>query len=829
MTTKSLDDILDSMTLEEQVSLLSGADFWTTPSVDRVGVPALKVTDGPNGARGAGPLIGGVKAACFPAGIAIGSSWNPELAHELGQALAEEAKAKGADVLLAPTININRSGLNGRNFECYSEDPYLTARLAVGYIGGVQSEGIGATAKHFIGNESEIQRTTMSSNISDRALREIYFPPFEAAVKEAGVAAVMSSYNRLNGTYTSEYRELLTDVLRDEWGFDGIVMSDWYGSCTTVETMEAGMDLEMPGPDRDRGDKLVKAVEEGLVSRDAVRTAAKRMLRLIERLKGLDAPALPEESAVDSPAHRALIRRAGAEGTVLLKNDGILPLDMTGKSIAAIGPNVDIAQIMGGGSAQLNPHYSISPEDGLKAILSSGNQLRVVPACTNYRLMPLIMGPAKVDIFGKPDLSGPVISQEDDHLKSEMTWEGDVAEGVGDHEFSLRVSIDYVAKASGEHTFGLVTTGPSRMRIDGQPLIDMWNDWQPGDNFFESGNIERRASIFLEQGQSVKIEVDYRFETSSAINIKGVRVGVDIPLGDQEIEEAVATAAASDVAIVYIGRNGEWDTEGNDLPDMKLPGRQDELVERVAAVNSNTVVVLQTGGPVMMPWLDKVSAVLQSWYPGQEAGNAITDVLTGQAEPSGRLAQTFPMQLDDMPVMTGDPVTYPGQNGNVEYREDIMVGYRHFDNRRIEPLFPFGFGLSYTRFDWSQVSLSQPELDASGTLKVSVPVRNIGERPGYEVIQIYMAPAASDVLRAPKELKGFAKLFLQPGESANAEVTLDIASFARFDESRNAWVTDAGDYRIIAAASAADIRSEATVKIAKPWVKTVSARISKGG
>ena len=826
MSTKSLDDILDSMTLEEQVSLLSGADFWTTPSVDRLGIPAIKVTDGPNGARGDGPLIGGIKAACFPAGIAIGASWNPELAHEIGQALAEEAKAKGANVLLAPTINIERSGLNGRNFECYSEDPFLTARLAVGYINGVQSQGVGATAKHFVGNESEIQRTTMSSNISDRALREIYFPPFEAAVKEAGVMAVMSSYNRLNGTYTSEYRQLLTDVLKEEWGFDGIVMSDWYGSCTTVETMEGGLDLEMPGPDRDRGDKLVKAVEDGLVSRETVRAAAKRMLRLIERVRGFDAPDIPEERAVDTPSHRALIRRAGAEGTVLLKNDGILPLDMEGLSIAAIGPNADIAQIMGGGSAQLNPHYSVSPQEGLQAILSSDNQLRVASACTNYRLMPLIMGPAKVEIFAKPDFAGPVVRVEDDHLKSEMTWEGDVADGVADHDFSMRVLIDYEAKASGEHVFGLVTTGPSRLRIDGELIIDMWENWQPGDNFFESGNDESRAAIALEKGQNIKIEVDYRFETSSAINIKGVRVGVDIPLGDQAIEEAVAMAETSDVAILYVGRSGEWDTEGNDLPNMNLPGRQDELVERIAAVNSKTIVVLQTGGPVMMPWLDKVSAVLQSWYPGQEAGNAITDVLTGRAEPGGRLAQTFPMQLEDMPVMTGDPATYPGKDGHVDYREDIMVGYRHFDNGQINPLFPFGFGLSYTKFKWGALSLNQAELDESKTIEVRVPVTNVGERAGYEVVQVYMAAPKSDVVRAPKELKGFAKLFIKPGETVEAEIALDIKSFACFDEQSNAWITDVGEYRIIAAASALDTRSEATVTVSRSWSKAVSGRIS---
>lgn len=344
-----IDDILDKMTLEEQVSLLSGADFWTTVAIERLGVPKIKVTDGPNGARGGGSLVGGVKSACFPVAIALGATWDPALIERAAVALGGQAKSKGASVLLAPTVNIHRSGLNGRNFECYSEDPALTAACAVAYINGVQSQGVAATIKHFVANESEIERQTMSSDVDERTLREIYLPPFEEAVKKASVKAVMSSYNRLNGTYTSENPWLLTKVLREEWGFDGIVMSDWFGSHSTAETINAGLDLEMPGPARDRGEKLVAAVREGKVKAETVRASARRILLLLERVGAFEeAPDLTEH-ALDLPEDRALIRQLGAEGAVLLKNDGVLPLAKSSfDQIAVIGPNAASARVMGG-------------------------------------------------------------------------------------------------------------------------------------------------------------------------------------------------------------------------------------------------------------------------------------------------------------------------------------------------------------------------------------------------------------------------------------------------------------------------------------------------
>jgi len=822
MAKRDIEALLDAMTLEEQVSLLAGADFWTTVPIPRLGIPAIKVSDGPNGARGGGSLVGGVKAASFPVGIALGASWNPALVEEIGGALAEEARSKGASVLLAPTVNIQRSAVNGRNFECYSEDPCVTATLAAAYVTGLQKGGVGATVKHFVGNESEIQRTTMSSDIDDRALREIYLPPFEAAVKTAGAFAVMSSYNRLNGTFTSEHKALLTDLLKEEWGFPGIVMSDWFGSHSTTPTIEAGLDLEMPGPTRDRGDKLAAAVRMGEVKAEKVRDAARRVLTLIERAGGFEAPDIPAEQAIDKPAHRALIRRAGAEAIVLLKNDGILPLELTGRTIAVLGPNAEAAQIMGGGSAQLNPHYAVSPADGLRA-LTSENQLRSAAGVTANRLMPLIPGPFEVDVYGRPDLTGPVVAHQS-HPLGEVMWFNAVAPGVADADFSLRATTRFTPSETAEHVFGLVSIGPSRLIVDGRMVVDLRNDWAPGDNYFECGNREARGTIALEAGRPVDIVVEYRFVQAIALNLKAIRVGVAVPLGDRAFAEAVELACASDIAIVHAGRSGEWDTEGNDLPGIELPGRQDELIAAVAAANANTVVVLQTGGPVAMPWLDNVRAVIEAWYPGQEAGNAIADVLTGAAEPGGRLAQTFPRRIGDTPVETGDSLTYPGRDGHVAYREGVFVGYRHYEKAGIEPLFPFGHGLSYTTFDWGAPTVDRPAFDGDGVITVRVRVTNGGARPGSDVVQLYVAPPASRIDRPAKELRAFSKLHLAPGESAEATMTLSARAFCHFDAARNAFVAEQGRYRLIAAASSALPRGSIDIDLTRQVVEAVRAR-----
>jgi len=813
-----IDALLDSLTLEEQVSLLAGADFWTTVPIERLGIPAIKVSDGPNGARGGGGLVGGLTAAAFPVGIALGSSFDPALVRRVAGAIAEEALTKGARVLLAPTINIQRSAANGRNFECHSEDPHLAAEMAAAYVEGVQEKGVAATAKHFAGNESEYQRMTISSEIGERALREIYLPPFEAVVKRARSFAIMSAYNKLNGTFASENRRLLAQILREEWGFDGLVMSDWFGSHSTVETIEAGLDLEMPGPTRDRGEKLVAAVREGRVGADHVRVAARNVLNLIERVGAFDNPGIPAEQSVDRPEHRALIREAAAEGMVLLGNDGTLPLSPdAGLTLAVIGPNATTARVMGGGSAQLNPHHVSQPVEALTAVFGR-NAVRVEEGCTGSRLRTLLTGAMEVSYFAGRDFSGT--PRKVSVNAAEFFWVEPPAPDIDPLAMSARLTAEFTPQHSGDHELGLVSAGRSRLFLDGEQVVDAWLDWKAGENYFGAACDEAIATVQLEAGRRYEVMVEFA-AVEQALAFSALRVGVSRVLGDDAIARAVELARTSDVALVYAGRSGEWDSEGLDLPGIALPGRQDELIERVAAANPKTVVVLQTGGPVAMPWLEKVSAVLQAWYPGQECGDAITDVLTGRREPGGRLPQTFPRRVEDTPVAVGDPRVYPGVDGAVEYREGVFVGYRHYDAKGIAPLFPFGHGLSYTSFAWSNLRLDRTRLAPGAELGLSLDVANTGSRPGSEVVQIYVRDVAANVPRPEKELRAFAKLRLQPGETRTVRLSLGPRALAFFDVSRNAWVAEAGAFEVLAGASAGDIRLAASFKLDADWSEPV--------
>ncbi len=800
--TNRIETLVDQMTLEEQVSLLSGEDFWSLPMIQRLGVGKLRLTDGPNGARGGGSLIGGVKSAAFPVGIALGATWNAELAREVGAALAEEVKSKGAHVSLAPTVNLHRSVSNGRNFECYSEDPILTATLGTQYIMGLQSHGISATIKHFVGNESEIERTTISSEIDERALRELYLVPFEWAVKKAQTWGIMSSYNKLNGTFTSENEWLLTQVLRREWNYTGIVMSDWFGSHSTAATVNAGLDLEMPGPSRDRGAKLVAAVEAGEVSRDMVRTRALNILRLMSRVNALDDLLTRAERADDQPRHRTLIRRAGAEGTVLLKNEGVLPLTGHGR-IAVIGPNAKTAQIMGGGSAQLNPHYRVTPWDGLKWMLGT-ERLSYAEGVTNNRFRALLKGKFTVDYFASTDLSGPV-AHTDAQSEAQAFWIGRIADGTVDPlNFSARLTGSFTPEKSGLHEVGIYSAGFGRVFVDGVLVADAWSNWQKGHTFFEEGCDEVVGSIALEAGRAYEVVIEFATKAFATLGLAAFAAGIALPLGDDAIAEAVELARGAETALLFVGRNGEWDTEGSDLVDMKLPGRQDELIAAVAAVNPRTIVILQTGGPVEMPWLDQVAAVLEAWYPGQEAGNAIADVLTGRSEPGGRLPQTFPARLADNPTQSQDREVYPGLNGKVRYEEGVFIGYRHYDRHGITPLFPFGFGLSYTSFALSDLAVDASRFESDGVVEVAVTLTNTGARKGSDVVQIYVSDPEASVPRPKQELKGFAKVALNPGESRRVTLSLDDRCFAFFGEVAKHWVVEPGSFVIRAARHAAD-------------------------
>lgn len=821
-----IDALLHAMTREEKALLLAGASMWTTHAIERLAIPSIKVSDGPNGARGGDGFVGGhITSACFPVGIALASTWNPDLIEQIGQALGEETQSKGAQMLLAPTVNMHRSPLSGRNFECYSEDPYLTTRIAVAYITGVQSKNVGATVKHFVCNDSEFERNSISSDVGERAMREIYLPPFQAAVQEAKTWGVMASYNRVNGIFASENATTLRTILKDEWGFEGIVMSDWFGTRSTAPSINNGLDLEMPGPAIWRiQQQVVLLMEEGVVRAEAVDEAVRRLLRLYTRVGAFEHSEQQPEQSINNPAHRILIRSTAAESIVLLKNEeDILPLNLdTLNTIAIIGPNAKTAQIMGGGSAQVNAHYAITPYDGIAAQVGDKVQLSYEIGCTNHKMLPRLDTTLlsqndvqeqsfTITYYSSFDLSGGSAYQNATNT-AEQIWMGTVAPDVQKENFSARLTGKLTPSESGMHSFGLSSAGLTRLFIDEQLVLDNWTQQTPGDTYFGMGSTEVVASVEMVAGRTYNLRVEYSSEDAPSVN--GFRVGYLPPIATDSIERAAALAAKADVALLFVGLNGDWESEGHDRPDIDLVGQQVELIERIAATNPRTIVVLQTGSPITMPWLDKVAGVIEAWYPGQECGNSIADVLFGTVNPSGKLPQTFPQRLEDNPAY----INYPGENGHVNYGEGIFIGYRYYEKKQVAPLFPFGFGLSYTSFAYDNLHLSADTITPDEGLIVSIDITNIGKRAGQEVVQVYVHDVAASVMRPIKELKGFTKVALSPGETKTAILTLDRTAFAYWDDGQHGWVAEAGEFEITVGSSSQDIRAKATLQVTKTVV-----------
>jgi len=717
-------------------------------------------------------------------------------------------------VLLAPTLNIHRSPLAGRNFECFSEDPYLSARMAVAYIRGVQSRGIGATVKHYVCNDSEFQRRSISSEVGERALREIYLAPFKAAVQEAGTWALMAAYNKVNGTFASENPYTLRTILREEWGFDGVVMSDWFGTKSTVPAANGGLDLEMPGPSRWRDEELLQAVEQGEVDEATIDEHIRRLLRLFVKVGVFEQRDEVPEKSIDRPEHRILAREAAAEGIVLLKNEGnILPLRReTLKSLAIIGPNAKTARIMGGGSAAVVPHYAVTPLEGIVVRAGANVTIGYELGCTNHKLLPLLdvnlLSPGNeetahgltVEYFNNSDLSGES-AWTTLNRSTELFWLGELPAAVYTRRFSVRCSARFTPEEPGPYTFGLVSAGYSRLYIDGQEVIDNWTQQTPGEMYFGFGTSEVTATIDLVAGRNYAITVEY--SKGQMALLAAVRLGCLPPIPTDALERAVKLAAVSDVALVFAGLSSEWESEGFDRHDMELVGEQDALIEKVAAANKNTIVILNTGAPVAMNWLEKVAAVVQAWYPGQECGHAIADVLFGGTTPSGKLPVTFPARLEDNPAY----INYPGENGRVYYGEGLFVGYRYYEKKKIAPLFPFGFGLSYTTFSYSELRLSAQEIGPDDTLQVSVDVTNIGQYMGKEVVQLYIQDVTASLQRPNKELKAFAKVQLEPGECETVTLTLARDALAYYDDLRRAWVAEAGEFEVLVGSSSQDIRA----------------------
>jgi beta-glucosidase len=787
MTSTPFDDLIAEMTLEEKVGMLGGADDWHSAGVERLGIPTLKMTDGSAGVRGA-KFTGQPRSASFPCGTAVGATWDIALARRIGEALGEETVLKGAQVLLAPTVNMHRTPLAGRNSECYSEDPHLSARLAVACIDGVQSQSVAACVKHFVANDQEFERTTISADVDERTLREIYLPPFEAAVTEARAWSIMSSYNRLNGTYTSEHHWLLTTVLRDEWGFDGCVVSDWGGTHSTVEAANAGLDCEMPGPPKWRGGKLLDAVKSGAVLEETIDQAVRCMLVVRERT-GILAPGWtrPEEGEHDKPEHRALLREAAANAIVLLRNDGVLPLDPSAlRKVAVIGPNAPVTRIGAGGSPEVRNHPAQSPLDALRERLGSDIEVVYELGCDIDREIPRLAVPMTCDVFRGDTFEGkPVGSDSSD--SGGFFWQRGQAPGVEDGQpLSARVAGSFVAEATGPHEFSLLSWGRGRLSVRGEWAID----WATGP---------RTHFVELEAGEPVEILVE--FASPSAVG--GFVVGMRKPLPDDLLARATAAARSSDVAIVIAGSNREHESETFDRETFDLPGGQNELIASVVAANPKTIVLINGGSPVSMPWDDAAAAVAQCWYLGQETGPAMAAFLCGDADASGRLPTTIPHRLEDTPAFTN----YPGENGVVRYGEGLFVGYRWYDERKIAPRYPFGHGLSYAAFDYGTVSANL----SGEEVIVTVPITNTSSRDGREVVQVYVSDLESRLTRPPQELKGFVKVDVASGATVEATVRLGRDAFRYFDRGHGGWVVEPGEFEIRVGRSSRDIKGTVIV------------------
>ncbi len=816
------------MTVDEKATLVVGRGIWDTHPIERLDVPSVVVTDGPNGARGGGLMGTGTPTACVPAGSVLGATWDPELIERVGVLLGDESVAKGAHVLLAPTINLHRNPLGGRNFECYSEDPYLTGVIATAFVRGVQSRGVATTPKHFVGNDSEFERNTIDTQVDERTLREVYLRPFEMVVRDADAWGIMSSYNRLNGTFASEHHWLLTEVLRDEWGFDGLVVSDWFAARSTAASVRAGLSLEMPGEGRFYGaERINAAIEAGQMDEEDLNKIARDVLVLAERTGAFDAPGGGPEKELDRVEDRELVKEAAVAGTVLIRNDGVLPLDpATVSSLAVIGPNASAAKVMGGGSATVRAYRTTSPLEALQRRLPDVD-VRYAKGCDIDRSTPplrspMLSEPFRVEWFAGRELAGDVLATSTSS-SGRFTFFGIPVEGVPAEAFSFRATGTVSPTVSGAHALRLVQAGRVRVLLDGAVVLDATEgDYETGDEFFGFGSVEIEAMVDLEAGRDHELVIEY--SNQGAVLLAGMRLGVVATVEQDLLGDAERLAADCDAAVVVVGTNDDWETEGRDRDLFELPGDQVEMIRRVAAVNDRTIVVVNTGGPHALDWLDLPAAVLSVGFAGQEMGDALVDVLVGLADPGGRMPTTVPARYEHSPAY----LNYPGENSVVRYGEGLYVGHRFFDARHIEPAVAFGHGLSYATFAWG--SPRGPETvaaHAATEVVIEVDVTNTSDRAGVEVVQVYVeAPSHSLLHRPVRELKGFAKVEVAAGATVTARIPLDDRAFAYFDpgdpvfdelagmmpvpaeagrrHTEPGWYTEAGVYRLVVARSAID-------------------------
>jgi beta-glucosidase len=803
---RRVESILGQMSLEEKVDLLGGVDGFFIRGVPRIGVPRLKMADGPIGVRNFGP------ATTMAGGIALTAAWNPALAERVGAEMGRDARAKGVHFLLGPGANIYRAPMNGRNFEYYGEDPFLAARIAVGFIKGVQSQGVCATIKHFMGNNSEFDRHNTDSIIDERAMREIYLPVFEAAVKEARVGAIMDAYNLVNGEHMTQNAHLNVDVAKKEWGFEGIMMSDWSSTYDAVAAANGGLDLEMPSGRFLNRESLLPAIQEGKVTAAAIDDKVRRILRTAVAFGWLDR----EQTDLSIPRYNLQGRRvalqSAREGMVLLKNDDdLLPCSKAKiRSIAVIGPGAYPAVPVGGGSARVQPFTAVSFLEGLSSVIDESADVHYHPGVPTLAEIARATEfetdgepGLKVEFFDNADLSGaPVATRIDRHVNlGPGLVEGgfDFGDRRPPRPFSIRWSGRYTPESAGAHEIFVQSGGEGggyRLYVDDEPLIDCWRA--------AIARVGQAGVTLTAAPHKIVLELN----RTRGFQWTRMRLGI-FRSGSLVDPNAKALAAKADVVVVAAGFDPDTESEGADRT-FRLPSGQDELIQEMAAANKNTVVVITSGGGVdMTAWIDRVPALIQAWYPGQEGGTALAEILFGEVNPSGRLPVTFERRWEDNPAHDS---YYPEAGTNrVVYKEGIFVGCRGYEQNGKKPLFPFGHGLSYTTFEYGNLSVT-PEQTMDGKVRVEFDVKNTGTRAGADVAQVYVADVNASVPRPPKELKGFAKVSLEAGQTKRVTIDLDRRSFSYYDASASKWRSDAGDYEILVGRSSAriELRGELT-------------------
>jgi beta-glucosidase len=796
-------ELVPKLTLEQKVRLLTGADFWSLHPEPAVGLRRLVVSDGPVGVRGEA-WDERSPSANVPSPTALAATWDEAQIHRIGGVLAAQAREKGVDVLLAPTVNLHRSPFGGRHFECFSEDPLLSARAGVAYVRGVQDGGVAATVKHFVANDSETERMTLDARVAERPLRELYLAPFEAIVRDGRVWAVMAAYNGVNG-HTMTESPMLRDILHGEWGFDGLVMSDWMATRSTDEAGRAALDLAMPGPMSPWGAELVAAVRAGRVDEELIDDKVRRLLRLAARvgaLEGAPAPAAPPSFTAGGLATE--LRSAAAAGFVLVRNENAaLPVRPDGLRVAVLGPNAATGRTLGGGSATVFPPYVISPVDGIRAAAGAGATVTHAPGVAATGRVP-VAPPSALRLPGGAgpgaqvrflDAGGAVLGTEE-RLAGAYTWLFSYGPGIpAERVARIEVRTTLVAQQAGTHRIGCSGLGSFRLAVGGAEVVDTVLQLPPGADIVVGLMSPPQAlhTVTLAAGEAVDLLLVHELGGNQFLPGTVLQLNLETPHGteEEELARAVALAREADVAVVVVGTTEEVESEGFDRTSLALPGRQDDLVRQVAAANPRTVVVVNAGAPVLLPWAEEVAAVLLAWFPGQEFGNALADVLFGLVEPGGRLPTSWPATPE------GLPRTQP-RDGVLTYDEGLFIGYRWYDRTGRAPRYRFGHGLGYTTWEYTGIE--------AGTGSVSVRVRNTGEREGREVVQVYASRPESAVERPVRWLVGFAPVVAAPGDEVSVAVTLHRRAFEHWDAGGGGWVLEPGTYRLEAGRSSGDLR-----------------------